>query len=208
MNNSNLYPVSKEGWSFIGYSVALFIVLGLLDLDFLQFFSFVLIIFFLYVYRNPERQMPAFEKGGVVSPADGRVIDIKEDSESINILLESSYHDVAVLRAPIESIVSDIVERKGSSLSRSSLKAEMLNNRLTLTFEDSKNRVVKVSHTSTLNFADISHDLVKAQKLIQGSRYGVMPKGTTLISLPKDSKINVSVGTEIKACESVIGYLS
>ncbi|MCW9026820.1 MAG: phosphatidylserine decarboxylase [Thiovulaceae bacterium] len=208
MMNNNLFPISKEGWSYIGYSVVLFLLLGFLDLDFLQFFTFLLIIFFIYVYRNPERQMPAFEKGGITSPVDGKIVDVTNDDNAINITLESSYNDVSVLRVPIESVVSEIKEQKGASLSKNSLKAKILNEKLSISFKDSKERVVKVSHTSNLSFSHISHDLINSQKLIQGSRYGVMPKGISIISLPKGSKINVQIGNEIRACESVIAYLS
>jgi phosphatidylserine decarboxylase len=208
MTNNNLYPISKEGWSYLGYSVALFIVLGFLDLEFLQFFSFLLVMFFIYVYRNPERQIMALEKDGIVSPVDGKVIDIVKSDNKINITIDSSYHDVSLLRVPAGATLKSKKEFKGASLSKNSLKSELLNEKLILEFEDSKKRVIEVAHISNLNFAGISHDLIESQKLIQGTRYGMMLKGTTKISLPKDSKINLIVGSEVKACESIIGYLS
>lgn len=206
--NNNLFPISKEGWSYIGYSVALFLVLGFFDLEFLQFFSFLLILFFLYVFRNPEREMPAFEKGGVVSPVDGRVTDIHEDTKTTQITLESNYLDVSVLRVPIGSVISEIKEQKGASLSKNSLKSKFLNEQLNISFEDSQKRVVNVSHVVNLNFLGVLHYLINSQKVIQGSRYGVMLKGTTVVSIPKNSKVNVQIGSEVKACESVIAYLS
>jgi len=208
MMNNNLFPISKEGWSYIGYSVVLFLVLGFLDLEFLQFFSFLLVMFFIYVYRNPERQMPAFEKGGVISPVDGRLTDIKEDSKSVTLKIDSSYHDVSVLRVPLDSKVKSVSVQNGASLSKNSSKSDILNETVSIKLEVSKRRVVTLRHISTLNFADISYDLVESQKLIQGSRYGVMPKGITEITLPKDSKISIQIGAEVKACESVIAYLS
>lgn len=206
--NNNLFPIHKDGWSYIGYSVALFLVLGFLDLEFLQFFSFLLVMFFLYVYRNPERQMPAFEKGGITSPVDGRVSDIQEHKSGIDVTIENSYHDVSVLRVPVGSVVEDITEQKGASLAKASLKSKLLNENITIKFRSTNRKMIKVSHISTLNFAGISHDLIKSQKLIQGSRYGMMPKGITIITFPKNTKVNVSIGNEIKACESIIGYLS
>lgn len=209
MNNSNLFPISREGWTYIGYSIVLFLLLGFLDLEFLQFFSFLLVMFFLYVYRNPERQMPAFEKGGVVSPVDGRVIDIKEDSTGVvSLKFDSSYHDVSVLRVPLESKVKSLEMQKGATLSKNSPKSDILNEKLSIYLEGSKRRVIKLTHKSVLNFSPIAYDLTESEKLIQGSRYGVMPKGITEIVFPKGTKVNVQVGTEVKACESVIAYLS
>lgn len=209
MKNNNLFPVSREGWSYIGYSVALFLVLGFLDFDFLQFFSFLLMMFFIFIYRNPERQMPSFEKGGVTSPVDGRIIDIKKDNKgSVTLKFDSSYHDVSVLRVPLESKVKSLEIQKGASLSKSSPKSDLLNEKLTIYLEGSKRRVIKLTHTSALNFSEISYELTESEKLIQGSRYGVMLKGITEIVLPKDTKVNLEVGAEVKACESVIAYLS
>lgn len=205
---NNLFPISKEGWNYIAYAVVLFLLLGFLDLEFLQFFAFVSIMFFIYIYRNPERQIMALEKGGVVSPVDGRVSDLQEDSNGTVITVESSYLDVSVLRVPISGTVKNIKAVKGSSLGKNSPKSEILNEQLTIDFEDEKQRLLSVSHLSTLNFANISHDLNDSQKLIQGFRYGVMPKGITKISLPRSSKVNVGIGDELKGCESIIAYLS
>ncbi|WP_373072455.1 phosphatidylserine decarboxylase [Sulfurimonas sp.] len=205
---NNLFPISKEGWNYIAYAVVLFLVLGFLDLEFLQFFAFVGIMFFIYIYRNPERQIMALEKGGVVSPVDGNVSDLQEDKNSTILTIESSYHDVSVLRVPISCVVKNIKAIRGSSLGKNSSKSEILNEKLTIDFEDEQKRVISISHLSTLNFANISHDLSESQKLIQGFRYGVMPKGITKIILPKGSKVNVNIGDELKGCESIIAYLS
>jgi phosphatidylserine decarboxylase len=207
MMNNNLFPIAKEGWAHIGYSVVLFLVLGFLDLDFLQFFSFVLILFLVYIYRNPERQIMALEKGGVLSPVDGKIVDIQKNSDSLVISVESTYNDVSVLRVPIAGSVKTIEHIKGASLHARSPKADKLNEKFSVNFTDDQNRIVNVEHLSTLNFSDISYDLYESQKLIQGSRYGVMLKGVTQISLPKDSKLNVAIGNDIKACESIIAYL-
>jgi phosphatidylserine decarboxylase len=205
--NNNLFPIAKEGWLNIGYAIALFLVLGILDFEFLQFFSFILVLFLLYVYRNPERQIMALEKGGIVSPVDGRISDIKESSDKVEITVESSYNDVSVLRVPISCVVKSIRYLNGASLSKSSKKAEVLNEKLEVVFEDENKNLLEVTHTSMLNFSSISHELIESQKLIQGYRYGLMLKGTTKITLKNPKKLNVSIGNEIKGCESIIAYL-
>ncbi len=207
MMKNNLYPVSKEGWLYIGYSVALFVLLGLLDLEFLQFFSFILILVLVYIYRNPERQIMALEKGGVVSPVDGKVIDIKENKDCVEIVVESSYSDVSVLRVPINSSAKSIKYVNGASLGSSSSKSDKLNERLDIELEDQNKNIVKVSHISRLNFSKISHDMIESQRLIQGFRYGLMLKGTTKITLNNAKKIDVNIGDEIRGCDTIIAYL-
>jgi len=206
--NNNFFPISKEGWKYVGVTFGAFLLLGVLDLDFLQFFSFLAVLFFLYVFRNPERQIPAVENGGITSPVDGTVNAINELENTIEITIQSSYNDVSVLRAPIGSSVKNICEEKGASLSSKSTKSKLLNEKLILTFEDAQQRQLRVSHLSVLNFSEISYDLISSQKLIQGSRYGVMPKGITTIEVPKTSKINLRIGSQVKACESIIAYFS
>src|SRR5271169_865917 len=104
-------PVAAEGWPFI---VPLAIITALL-------FAFgwkstgvvtlVLTLFVLFFFRDPERTVPG-EKGVVVSPADGKVIVIKDiyeptylkqDVKQISIFL--SVFNVHVNRAPIEGTV-------------------------------------------------------------------------------------------------------
>jgi len=208
--NNNLFPIAKEGWSFIIYSFISFLILGFFDLEFLQFFAFLAVLFFLFIFRNPERQMPSFEKGGIVSPVDGVVTSIQEiqdDDYSHKISIESTYFDVSILRSPIESKLISIDILRGASLSKSSTLYDKLNENIKFVFEDASSNKIKVSHQNILSFDEIKFDAFIGKKLIQGSRYGVMPKGITNIYLPKNTKLDVVVGVELKASESLIAYL-
>lgn len=75
---NNLLPIAKEGWTYIAGVVSLFIISAFFDLSFLQFFAFLAIIFFTFVFRNPERQQPYYQENSVVSPVDGVVTSIEE----------------------------------------------------------------------------------------------------------------------------------
>ncbi len=208
--NNNLLPLAKEGWSYVAYSLITFLVLGFLDLEFLQFFSFLAILLFLYIFRNPERQIPSLEKGGIISPVDGVITSIEElqgNDFLYKVVIESSYFDVSVLRAPIESNVKSINILKGANLSKFSDLSDKLNEKVELVFEDVDLNTIKVIHQNTLGFNDIKFDSFVSKKLVQGSRYGVMTKGITNIYFPKNTKLDVTVGMELKACESIIGYL-
>jgi phosphatidylserine decarboxylase len=70
-------PVASEGWPFI---IPLAIVTGLLfalGWKNTALVSLVLTLFVLFFFRDPERTIPE-GKGMVVSPADGKVIVIKD----------------------------------------------------------------------------------------------------------------------------------
>lgn len=211
MNQNNLLPVSKEGWSFVGYSISAFIIFWILDLEFFQFFSFIAILFFLFVFRNPERQTPNYKEQSVVSPVDGTVELIEEIVDayySHKIEIKSSYFDVSVLRAPMNSSLCSIRKENGARLPSSSNLSKLINEKAELVFEDPNANKIKISHLSLQNFDEIKLDAIKAQNFSQGSRYGVMLKGITTIYLPKDFKLNISVGNEISGSQTLIGYFS
>lgn len=209
---NNLLPVAKEGWGYILYSLIAFLVLGILDLELLQFFSFLMILLFLYIFRNPEREVPPLEKAGILSPVDGVVTSIQEIQEiqdggfSQKISIQSSYFDVSILRTPIEARIKNINVLRGAKLSKSSNLSTKLNESVEFIFEDTNSNMIKISHQNILSFNSIEFDAFVFKKLAQGSRYGVMTKGITNIYFPKNTKIDVSVGAKLKACESIIGY--
>lgn len=72
-------PIARPGYRFIlmGLIIAL---LGLWASWLYFFLGVILTIFFVYFFRDPERQVPA-EAGVVISPADGRVISLERVRE-------------------------------------------------------------------------------------------------------------------------------
>jgi len=58
------------------------------------------------------------------------------------------------------------------------------------------------------SFDDIKLNLSPNQNIVQGSRYGVMLSGITTIYLPQNFRINVNIGQEVNASQSLVGYFS
>jgi phosphatidylserine decarboxylase len=65
----------------------------------------------LYFFRDPERSPPPT---GVVSPADGRVSVVREESGRIRVGVFMNVTDVHVLRAPLEGTVDSVTHRPGA----------------------------------------------------------------------------------------------
>lgn len=208
MNNDTL-AISKEGWNYIGYSIALFIFFVLLHLDILSFIALLFIAFFVYIYRNPERETSlSQEVGEVLSPVDGRVIYIENlvDSQyAYRVEIDSNCLNVGFLRSPINGEVSDLTIIKGTKLSNSSNLFDKLNENTTVTFVDSDANKVKVKHLSKVSFDDIKIDLNTNQKVISSSRYGFMMNGLTSIYLPKNFKLDIRAGSKIIGSKTLIG---
>ncbi len=208
---NNLFPVAKEGWNYIGYAFAAFIFFAIVDLNFFQFLSFFLIVFFVYVYRNPERQMPMFQENSVVSPVDGVVLSIEElvDSEfAYKIEIDSSYLDVAILRVPMNSFVEEIRVTHGAKLSGFDPLSHKINENAQIVFQDKASNKVKVIHRLKQSFDAIHIDVMKSQNLSQASRYGVMINGTATICLPHNFRLNITLGNQLIGSETLLGYFS
>ncbi len=208
---NNLLPIAKEGWRYILYAFTAFIVFAILDLELLELTAFIAIFAFAYIYRNPERILPTFEKASVISPVDGRVIAIEEleDNEyTYKIEIESSYMDVSVLRIPLTSEIESFSIVRGARLPKQNLLSKLLNENATVVFKDHDANRVKVTHMLKRSFDSIKFDLFEKQKVSQGNRYGTVVNGTTTIYLPQNFRLNVGVGSELKGAQTLVGYFS
>jgi len=105
-----------------------------------------LALFMLCFFRDPERVVPGGPEPVVVSPADGRVIEIREvehqgvPSRRVSIFL--SLLDVHVNRAPIGGTVSDVQYHPGRFLVAWRPEASTENERNTITISGPEGTVV------------------------------------------------------------------
>jgi phosphatidylserine decarboxylase len=211
MMKNNLFPVAKEGWNKIGFSFLAFAIAYILDADFLQFIFFLMTLFLVYVYRNPERLAPHFQAGSVVSPVDGIVSAIEEIEEgeySYKITVDTGFLDVSVLRAPSTSQVVEASLVHGTRLSSRHKLSEKLNENTTIVFQDAHENKIKVVHTLKQSFDALHINVLATQELAQGTRYGVMVYGSTTIYLPQNFRMDIKLGDEISASDTLIGYFS
>src|SRR5688572_32338244 len=99
--------------------------------------AFALAAFVLYFFRDPERTIPAGDV--VVSPADGRVVDIREADcggqrqRRISIFL--SVFDVHVNRSPMGGVIREVSYRRGRFCIASRLEASTENEQNLVTIE-------------------------------------------------------------------------
>ncbi|MDA7818160.1 phosphatidylserine decarboxylase [Sulfurimonas sp.] len=209
--SNNLFPIARYGLSCILGSTFAFIIFTILDFEFLQFISFFTTLFFIYVFRNPERENRVFEESAVISPVDGIVTNVEEINDgnySYKIEIQGSYLNVSLLRVPLTSTVLDVAIKRGSRLSSFSHLSEALNETAEVVFQDNNSNKVKVVHTLKKSFKSIELDIKAEQKLYSGSRYGLMVNGITTMYLPENFRFDVSVGTNLVSCEDLIGYFS
>lgn len=209
---NNIFPIAKEGSTYILSSAGLLLVSFILDMDIATFLFTLSTLFFIYIFRNPEREHMSFERESVLSPVDGRVLSIEElvDNEeyALKVEIESSYSDVSLLRTPISAEVSSIKYVKGTRVSRKSALFSTMNENAEIVFTDTNENSLKVIHRLKQSFKDLEIDLLVAQNVLQTSRYGVMINGITTIYFPKNFRLSSHTGQSLKAGESLMGYFS
>jgi len=208
---SNLLPISSAGFKYVASAFLAFIIFSIFDIEFLVLVSFALMLAFGFIFRNPEREVPSFEKNSLVSPVDGNVIsieDIQESEYAYKLKIDSTYLNVGVLRTPLDSTLQSVTIRSGARLATTSSLCEDINENAEIIFVDENSNSVKVVHKLKRSFDDISLDVKSTQNVKQASRYGVMINGTTTIYLPKNFRLNITLGSELEGSQTLIGYFS
>lgn len=108
----------------------------------------------------------------------------------------------------MNSTLKSFTLKHGARLSQFETLAKNINENSQLIFEDVNSNKVKVSHMLKQSFDGIKIGVIENQQLSQASRYGVMINGVTTIYLPQNFRLNISIGNELKASETLIGYFS
>jgi len=206
-------PVAAEGWPFI---IPLAIITGLLfafGWKNTAAVSLVLTLFVLFFFRDPERSVPQ-GAGVVVSPADGRVIVVKDifeptylkqDVKQISIFL--SVFNVHVNRSPISGTVEIVKYNPGKFHVASVDKASLDNEQTAMVISDGKHKVL-VKQIAGLIARRILCYAKPGDAIRSGERYGLIRFGSRVdIFLPKDTDLKVKVGDRIKGSRDVIAVL-
>lgn len=206
-------PVASEGWPFI---IPLAIVTALLfafGWKNTVFVSLALTLFVLFFFRDPER--PVAEGAGVVvSPADGRVIVVKDvyeptylkqEVKQISIFL--SVFNVHVNRAPVEGTVEVVKYNPGKFHVASVDKASLDNEQTAMVIANGQRKIL-VKQVAGLIARRIVCYAKPGDAIKKGERYGLIRFGSRVdIFLPKDAELKVKVGDRVKGARDVIGVL-
>ncbi len=214
---SFLPSIHKEGYLFIG----IFLVVTLLALAFSKWLGTVFLILTIWCvcfFRDPERITPQ-DANLVVSPADGKVVQIVDDAtapieldmgdkkfKKVSIFL--SVFDVHVNRIPIAGKIKALHYHPGQFLNASFDKASNLNERQTVLIETPSGESVPVVQIAGLVARRIVCNLDENQEVKTGDRFGIIRFGSrTDLYLPQNTPVNVLIGQYMIGGETVIAKL-
>lgn len=164
----------------------------------------ILTVFIAYFFRNPVRRRRD-ARGEVLSPADGKVVQIEEVSEpdlfarpATRISIFLSIFNVHIQRAPITGRVQLKVYKPGKFLAAWDSKASEDNEQATLGLV-SENRRVMVRQIAGLVARRIVTDPEKGDLVPQGSRIGIIRFGSRVdLFLPIEWELTCRVGDRVK----------
>ena len=205
--------IHPEGWKFAAIFFAISMAALMLWMP-LAAIGFLLTLFTLWFFRDPERNTPQ-DSNLIISSADGKVCLIDEayppaelsmDSQKMKrICVFMNVFNVHVNRSPIKGVAKDIVYKKGQFLNASLDKASDKNERSSLVINaDNGTKIIVVQIAGLiarriLGFISVNHNLD------QGERFGLIRFGSRVdIYMPLDAITQCKVGDKVTAGESVL----
>lgn len=172
--------------------------------------SLVLGLMVLNFFRDPERQIPP-DPEAVVSPADGRVVQMVADefegrpAERVSIFM--SPFDVHVNRSPIAGTIRGVSYRKGRFRVASQARASVENEQNVFTLEGAQGTVV-VKQIAGLLARRIVFWKAPGDALARGERVGLIKFGSRVDVLVEPGvQWRVKVGDRVRAGSSILGIL-
>ena len=188
--------------------------LGFLLFKPLFYLSLGLFIFCLYFFRNPERTCPEAlaDQCLIVSPADGRVIDIQYDPQNgfegyaykVSIFL--SVFDVHVNRMPSTGTVQKIIYKPGTFVPAYVPKSSELNERNDLVVVRDDGRTIIVRQIAGIIARRIRCWVFQGSLIPVGCRYGMIMFGSRVdLLLPDSVELYITKGQRVYGGQTVIG---
>ena len=207
-------PVAKEGYPFICFAAFCSILLALLDFPIAAGGAFILTLFVLGFFRDPERLGPEREDA-LVSPADGKVILIDKivnnkftETDAMKISIFMNVFNVHVNRVPCSGKVDRVVYKPGKFYSADSEKGGLENEYCTCVVTAANGKKIAFVQVAGLIARRIDCWLEPGDRVARGKRFGLIRFGSRVdLYLPVETDLAVKIGDKVRAGESILGYL-
>ena len=197
----------RDGYYYGLASVAVALLLGWLTVPGLAAIPLLLGVFFVWFFRDPEREIPA-DPRAIVSPADGKVTHVSsiqlngEPCTRISIFL--NVFNVHVNRSPTSGIITDVTYQRGKfGNAMGALSAEA----------NEQNIVTVRGDTGTVVFKQVAGLLARrivfdkrvGDKVACGERVGLIKFGSRVdVILPAAAAIRVKTGDHVAGGSSTL----
>ncbi len=206
--------MAKEGLPFIFFAAGASVIFALLEWEIAAVAALAVTAFVLYFFRDPERVVPDGQ-GLLVSPADGKVIEIEQASEGAisrqavtRVSIFMNVFNVHVNRFPVTGTVKRIEYQPGSFLPADQKKALIRNEQNKLLIADEAGNEITVVQVAGLIARRIVCWAETGDELKKGQRFGLIRFGSRLdIYLPPQYSVCVRQGRKVWAGQTIIAQL-
>ena len=169
-----------------------------------------LALFVFYFFRNPDRKIP-MEPGVVVSPADGRVVVVKDEENAgrpgkrVSIFL--AIWNVHVNRSPAAGTITRLEYKPGKFLAAWAEKASLENEQNVFTLTSEHGEIVFKQIAGWVARRVVSWKKT-GDSVGRGELVGLVRFGSRVdLWLPQGAEIAVKVGDNVKGGSSVIARM-
>ena len=161
-------------------------------------FFVLLTLFFVVFFRDPVREVKVC-KNCLLSPADGKVVDIRGDT----ICIFMNVHNVHVNRAPFSGTIVSVEHKNGSFLPAFS-KDSWRNERTEILMTTPMGEIMVTQIAGMLARRIVSY-VKEGDEVIQGQRIGMIRLGSRVdVKVPDGFEINRKLGDKVLAGQSRI----
>ena len=170
----------------------------------------LLAVFFLWFFRDPQREIPT-EPGQIVSPGDGVVTEAEwielVSGNYLRVSIFLNVFDVHVNRSPVSGIVKHVELRQGQFMN--AMKAEsVLHNEQTLVVIDAGGYEVSFKQIAGLLARRIVCNLKEGDRVERGQRVGLIKFGSRVdVLMPAEADLKVKAGMRVQGGSSVLAVM-
>ena len=222
IKSSVFVPIHPAGTPFVILFCLVTVVLGWIWYP-LFFIGFLLTIWCIYFFRNPDRITPTLSGSNknnlIISPADGTVIEISKITPAVHIGLPAgkwtrvcifmNVFDVHVNRSPMLGQITYKKYIPGSFFNASLDKASDENERLILNMDTDNGNKIAFVQIAGLVARRIICDVDIGHSLKAGEVFGLIRFGSRVdIYFPSEVSVMVLKGQKMIAGETIIGDFS
>ncbi len=170
----------------------------------------LLAAFFLWFFRDPNREIPSVP-GQIVSPADGIVTEAEwiemPSGSRLRLSIFLNVFDVHVNRSPVAGVVKLYEFRKGLFLNAMNAESA-LHNEQTMVVIDAGGYEVGFKQIAGLLARRIVCRLKVGDRVERGQRIGLIKFGSRVdVLMPAEADLKVKTGTRVKGGSTVLAAI-